>query len=214
MTLNIDIFSDLICPWCFIGKRRLSKAISLLDEKYEVNIAWYPFQLNPQMPPEGMDRKVYRTAKFGSWSKSLELEVKVVEAGAEDGIYFAFDRIQRTPNTFDGHRLVWLARREGIQDALVEALFQSYFTQGEDISDQSILINIARRTGLSAARVESFFYSGEGVEEVRQEEEKARHLEISGVPFFVVNGESGISGAQPTEVLLTLFDRVMQPENI
>lgn len=212
MTLNINIFSDLICPWCFIGKRRLSKAISLLNEKYEVNIAWYPFQLNPQMPPKGIDRKVYRTAKFGSLSKSLELDVKVVEAGAEEGIHFAFERIQRTPNTFDGHRLIWLAGREGIQDDLVEALFQSYFTQGEDISDRSILIEIAQRTGLSAARVENFFYSGEGVEEVRQEEKKARQLEIGSVPFFVVN-KFGLSGAQLPDVFIALFEKVMQLEN-
>jgi predicted DsbA family dithiol-disulfide isomerase len=213
MILNIDIFSDLICPWCFIGKRRLSKAISLLDKKYEVNIAWHPFQLNPQMPPEGIDRKVYRTAKFGSWAKSLELDRQVVEAGAKEGIHFAFERIQRTPNTFDGHRLIWLAGQEGIQDALVEALFHSYFTQGEDIGDRSILIDIARKAGLSAARVESFFSSDEGIEEVRQEEEKARQLQFGGVPFFVVNGKFGLSGAQLPDVFIALFEKVMQIEH-
>ncbi|HCF25844.1 MAG TPA: disulfide bond formation protein DsbA [Cyanobacteria bacterium UBA11049] len=213
MTLNIAIFSDLICPWCFIGKRRLSKAISLLDEKSEFYTAWYPFQLNPQMPPEGMDRKVYRTAKFGSWSKSLKLDAQVVEVGATEGIHFAFDRIQRTPNTLNAHRLVWLAGKEGIQDALVEALFQSYFTQGKDISDRSILIDIAQRTGLSSANVESLFYSGEGVEAVCQEEEKARQLKIGGVPLFIVNGKFGLSGAQLPNVFIALFEKVMQLEN-
>ena len=99
MTLNIDIFSDLVCPWCFISKRRLSKAIRLLDGRSKINVTWYLFQLNPQMPPEGMDRKAYRTVKFGSWSKSLELDAQVVEVGASEGIHFVFDRIQRTPNT-------------------------------------------------------------------------------------------------------------------
>jgi predicted DsbA family dithiol-disulfide isomerase len=213
MTLNINIFSDLICPWCFIGKRRLSKAIGLLDGRTEINVTWYPFQLNPQMPPEGMDRKVYRIAKFGSWSKSLKLDAQVVEVGATEGIHFAFDRIQRTPNTLNAHRLVWLARRKGIQDALVEALFQSYFTQGRDISDRSILIDIAQRTGLSSTRVESLFYSGEGVEEVRQEEEKARQLKIGGVPLFIVNGKFGLSGAQLPDVFIALFEKVMQLKN-
>lgn len=212
-SLNINIFSDLICPWCFIGKRRLSKAIGLLDGRAEFNVTWYPFQLNPQIPPEGMDRKVYRTAKFGSWSKSLELDAQVVEVGATEGIHFAFDRIQRTPNTLNGHRLVWLAGREGIQDALVEALFQSYFTQGKDISDRSILIDIAQRTGLSSAPVESLFYSGEEVEEVRQEEEKARQLKIGGVPLFIVNRKFGLSGAQLPDVFIALFEKVMQLEN-
>lgn len=167
----------------------------------------------PKCRQKAWTEKVYRSAKFGSWSKSLELDAQVVEVGAEEDIHFAFERIQRTPNTFDGHRLIWLAGREGIQEALVEALFHSYFTQGEDIGARSTLIEIARRTGLSAARIESFFYSDEGAEEVRQEEEKVRQLQIGGVPFFIVNGKFGLSGAQLPDIFLALFEKVMQLEN-
>jgi predicted DsbA family dithiol-disulfide isomerase len=128
MVLHIDVISDVVCPWCFIGKRRLEKAIAILDRQQEVRVRWLPFQLNPQMSKEGTSRRAYRTKKFGSWERSQELDAKVVAVGKSEGINFAFDRIEGTPNTFDAHRLIWLADREGVQDAVVEALFQAYFT--------------------------------------------------------------------------------------
>src|SRR3954464_14907495 len=128
MTFTIDIISDVICPWCFIGKRRLEKAVAALDGAHEVRVRWLPFQLNPQMPPEGVSRREYRTRKFGSWERSLELDAQVAAAGEGEGIHFAFERMERTPNTLDAHRLIWLAEQEGIQDAVVEALFRAYFS--------------------------------------------------------------------------------------
>src|SRR5947209_19014769 len=122
MVLHIDVVSDVICPWCYIGKRRLEKAVAAIEGEYEVRVRWLPFQLNPTMAKDGISRRDYRTKKFGSWQRSLELDAKVVAVGKEEGIHFAFDRIERTPNTLNAHRLIWLADKEGVQDGVVEAL--------------------------------------------------------------------------------------------
>src|SRR5947209_17108367 len=127
MILTVDVISDVICPWCYIGKRRLEKAVAALD--LQVEVRWLPFQLNPAMPKEGVSRREYRTRKFGSWERSLELDARVVAVGEAEGISFALDRIERTPNTLDAHRLIWLAGEQGIQDAVVEALFRAYFIE-------------------------------------------------------------------------------------
>jgi predicted DsbA family dithiol-disulfide isomerase len=148
-TLLIDVVSDVICPWCFIGKRRLEGALALLGNPADVKVVWRPFQFNPRMPPEGMDRRGYRTAKFGSWERSLALDARVAEAGRGEGITFAFARMVRTPNTLDAHRLLWLAGRLGVQDGVAESLFKGYFTAGADLNDQATLIALAvcrRRT--------------------------------------------------------------------
>ncbi len=130
---TIDVISDVICPWCYVGKRRLEKSIALAGLG-DVRVRWHPFQLNLQMPREGMNRKEYRTAKFGSWERSLALDAQVTEAGRAEGIPFAFDKIERTPNTLDAHRLIELAEQEHLQAAVVEAVFRAYFTQGRDIT--------------------------------------------------------------------------------
>src|SRR5208282_1313272 len=148
MALDIDIISDVICPWCFIGKRRLEKAVANLDRQHEVRVRWLPFQLNPTMPKEGIRRREYRTRKFGSWERSLELDAKVVAVGQTEGIHFAFDRIERTPNTVDARRLIWLADQQDCRDAIVEALFRAYFTEGRDIVDRQALIDVVAEAGL------------------------------------------------------------------
>src|ERR1700689_4164500 len=134
MNLTVEVISDVICPWCFIGKRRLEKAIAALDGKHECQVRWLPFQLNPAMPKEGISRKEYRIRKFGSWERSMELDAAMIAFGETEGIHFAFDRIERTPNTVDAHRLIWLADQQGRQGAVVEALFVAYFTDGRDIA--------------------------------------------------------------------------------
>ena len=126
MKLSVDVISDVICPWCYIGKRRLENAIAAADE--QVSVRWHPFQLNPTMPSEGISRKEYRTRKFGSWERSKELDANVSTVGESEGIHFDFDNIERTPNTVDAHRLIWLADQHGCQDEVVEALFRAYFT--------------------------------------------------------------------------------------
>ena len=140
MTITVDVISDVICPWCWIGKRRLEKAIVALG--MPVKIRWLPFQLNPMMPEEGIRRQAYRIQKFGSWERSQELDVRVAAVGKEEGIDFAFDRIERTPNTQAAHRLIWLAEQEGIQGVVVEALFRAYFTDGRDISNRQTLLDV------------------------------------------------------------------------
>jgi predicted DsbA family dithiol-disulfide isomerase len=145
MTLTVDVISDVICPWCYLGKRRLEMATAGFD----VRVRWLPFQLNPQMPKEGISRKEYRTAKFRNWERSLELDAKMVAIGEAEGIRFAFDKIERTPNTLDAHRLIWLADKQGIQDAVVEALFLAYFTEGQDISNRRTLLGWKKSRRLS-----------------------------------------------------------------
>ena len=125
MIITVDVISDVICPWCYIGKRRLEKAITALDGKHEVRVHWLPFQLNPDMPREGVSRKEYRIKKFGSWERSQELDAKLIAVGEIEGIHFAFDRMERTPNTLDAHRLIWLADQNRCQDAIMEALFRN-----------------------------------------------------------------------------------------
>jgi predicted DsbA family dithiol-disulfide isomerase len=155
MVLTVDVISDVICPWCYIGKRRLERAVAALAGRHEVRVRWHPFQLNPGMPREGMDRKAYRTAKFGSWERSLALDAGVAAAGAAEGIAFAFERIERTPNTLDAHRLIRLAGERGVQDAVVEALFRAYFTEGRDLGDRQTLLDVVAGAGLDRGSAEA-----------------------------------------------------------
>ncbi len=166
---SIAIYSDLICPWCYIGKRRMEEALQQLPAATQVSRSWHPFQLNPEMPREGLNRKMYRSKKFGSWERSRAMDAQVTAAGKSVGIEFRYDLQTHTPNTFDSHRLVWLAGTSGVQDAVVEALFRAYFCEGSA---------------------------------VREEEQRARMLGISGVPLYVINEAVSFSGAQPAETFL------------
>src|SRR5262249_33215508 len=155
--VRVDVISDVICPWCYVGKRRLEKAIALSGRR-DVRVRWHPFQLNPLMPKEGMNRREYRTAKFGSWERSLALDAQVTEAGRAEGIPSAFDKSGGTPNTLEAHRLIWLADREGVQDAVVEALFRAYFTEGRDISRTPTLLDVVAGAGLDRGRGEGMLH--------------------------------------------------------
>ena len=207
MNLSVDVISDVICPWCFIGKRRLEKAVTALDASHEVRVRWLPFQLNPQMPKEGVSRREYRTRKFGSWERSQELDAKVVAVGKEEGIHFAFDRMERTPNTLDAHRLIWLAETEGVQNAVVEALFRAYFTEGRDISNPQTLLDVVAEAGLDRSKAEGVLTSGGGQEAIREADELARRVRVEGVPCFILNGKVTLSGAQPPDAFLEAFGR-------
>jgi predicted DsbA family dithiol-disulfide isomerase len=205
MNVSVDVFSDVICPWCFIGKRRLEKALAALDRQHEVRVRWLPFQLNPQMPKEGINRTDYRTTKFGSWERSQELDAKMVAVGETEGIRFALDRIERTPNTLDAHRLIWLAEKHGVQDAVVEALFRAYFTEGRDISSRKMLLDVVAEAGLDRHQAEGVLNSNEGLEAIREAHEQSRRMSVEGVPFFIINGKIRLSGAQPPEAFLEAF---------
>jgi predicted DsbA family dithiol-disulfide isomerase len=203
--LSVDVISDVICPWCYIGKRRLEKAIAALDGPHEVRVRWLPFQLNPTMPKEGISRREYRTAKFGSWERSQALDAKMIAVGEAEGIHFAFDRIERTPNTVDAHRLIWLADKDGVQDAVVEALFRAYFTDGRDISNRQTLIDAVVEAGLDRGKAEDLLKGDDGLEAIREADELSRRFRVEGVPFFIVNGKITLSGAQPPEAFLEAF---------
>jgi predicted DsbA family dithiol-disulfide isomerase len=205
--MQIEIYSDVVCPWCFIGKRRLEQALETAGYAQEAHIAWRPFQLNPTMPKEGMDRRVYLDAKFGGADARRAIEERVAKAGEADGIEFAFDRIARTPNTFDAHRLIWFAEQQGCQDQVVEALFHSYFTKGREIGSLNSLAEIASDCGLNCEEVERFLASDRAVQEVRAEEATGHRLGIRGVPYFVLNGSTSISGAQPPEIFVSALQQ-------
>ena len=210
MQLSIDIISDVICPWCFIGKRRFEKAVRLLPEDTQAQVRWRPFELNPHMPPEGMDRKLYRTRKFGSSERSQALDAQLTEAGASEGIPFAFDRMERTPNTVDAHRLIWLAGKEGAQGAMVDGLFDAYFIQGLDIGDREVLAHIAASAGVEEDRARAFLDSSEGRNEIQAEELWARRLGVEGVPFFLINSGVAISGAQKPEIIAATLRQAIE----
>lgn len=206
MTINVDVISDVICPWCYIGKRRLEKAVAL-SGRDDVRVRWHPFQLNPRMPKAGISRQEYRTAKFGSWERSLALDAQVNEAGRAEGISFAFDKIERTLNTLDAHRLIWRADQDGVQDAVVEALFQAYFTEGRDIADAQTLLDVVGEAGLDRSRAESLLGGDDGMEAIRAAEERARSAGVQGVPFFIVNDSLVLSGAREPKDFLAAFNQ-------
>jgi len=200
--LSIDVISDVICPWCFIGKRRLEKAIAFHEKP--VTVRWHPFQLNLAMPKEGISRREYRIGKFGSWERSMELDANIVAVGKEEGIHFDFDRIERTPNTSDAHRLIWLADKEGIQDAVVEALFLAYFTYGRDISNQQTLFGVVAEAGMDRKRAEAMLNSYEDLVAIKKQEWR---FHVDSVPFFIINSEITLPGAQSPDVFFAAFNQ-------
>jgi predicted DsbA family dithiol-disulfide isomerase len=203
--MRIDIYSDIVCPWCYVGKRRLERALTSVGS--DVHVVWRPFQLNPMMPSDGMDRTTYLKAKFGSLEAFGRMEEQLLAAGTEEQIPFALEKIQLTPNTFAAHRLVWHAAQQGKQDEVVEALFRSYFVEGENIGDLKTLAHAAVEAGLDRTGIEKFLASEKGVVEVKAEEAVGRRLGIRGVPYFVLNGRVAISGAQPPNVFVSAFQQ-------
>jgi predicted DsbA family dithiol-disulfide isomerase len=193
--LVVDVTSDLICPWCFVAKRRLEKASSILGKTLEIR--WHPFQLNPEMPVEGLDRRTYRSAKFGSWEQSQRLDAQVSAAGTEVGIRFRHDLMKRTPNTFKGHVLLAAALRDGVQkqNLVAERLFEAYFLNGEDVGNQATLLGIAHEIGVTAiSRVEDLD-SPALVSEVKTAERMAASAGIRGVPQISFQGTVVANGA-------------------
>jgi predicted DsbA family dithiol-disulfide isomerase len=198
--LVVDMVSDLICPWCFVGKRRVERAAAILKKKVEVH--WLPFELNADMPVNGLDRRVYRSAKFGSWEESQRLDAQVAAAGAEVGIAFRHDRMKRTPNTFRGHVLLAAALKDSVemQGKVAERLFQAYFVNGEDVGDPAVLLGIAREFRVSAISGVEDFDSPELVAEVRITERRVS-AGVRGVPQISFGGRVLASGAQREELL-------------
>lgn len=195
---RLEVVSDMICPWCFVGKHRLAKALAELEPELSFEVVWRPFELNPNMPRDGMDRRAYRSAKFGSWEHSQALDAHVTGIGALEGVVLRHDLMTRTPNTLDSHRLIELAGHEGVQDAIVEAVLSAYFTEGRDIGERGVLADIATSNGLSEAQVVAFLTSDEGIDDVVREKERALKSGVQGVPSFLLEGVYLFSGALPT----------------
>jgi predicted DsbA family dithiol-disulfide isomerase len=195
MTLTVTITSDFICPWCLIGERRLAKAINTLPEGTFVERKWRPFELNPDMRVEGMDRRTYRSLKFGSWERSQSLDAHTAEAAKGDDVAFNYAAMTKTPNTRLAHRLVWFAEREGQATPLVDAIFSAYFEHGRDIGDRDVLVEIAAENGWDREKVRTFLVGDEGTAEVSAAEQVAQQGGVRGVPLFEIAGET-VSGAQ------------------
>lgn len=204
---QIDIVSDAICPWCYIGKRKLERALSVLDaEGLRFSVRWNPFQLNPDMPKEGRDRTAYRIAKFGA-ERAAELDVRIKEAAAEVRLDFHPELMTCTPNTLDAHRLVWFAGKHGVQDAAMEAVFDAYFVRGQDIGEHEVLAACAATAGLDAAEVRAFLATAQIEAEMRAADRAAREAGVNGVPSFFLDGYSLFSGAQPPALMVEALRR-------
>jgi predicted DsbA family dithiol-disulfide isomerase len=204
---RIDIISDVICPWCYIGKRQLERALDILEKQHKqrFTVAWHPFQLNPDMPREGVDRAQYRIAKFGSLERSQQLDERITETAATVGLEFHLDRLTRTPNTLNAHRLIRFAGQKGLQDGVVEALFEGYFCNGVDIGDDKVLAKLGEEGGLDRDEVETLLSSEAGLKEVAAADRMARNAGIQGVPSFALQGHVLFSGAVPAEEMVQAF---------
>ena len=213
--MQIAIYADFVCPWCYIGKRRLERAAALWRDKAadsddgQLEGHWRPFQLNPTMPPEGMERDAYLNWKLGGADRVAFIHDRLAKEGAAEGLRFAFDRITRMPNTLAAHRLVDWAQRIGTEaggDAIAEALFAAYFTEGRDIGDTGELADIAAAQGLSRADAEIYLRGDGGLEAMREADVQARARGVNAVPCYVMRDSYALSGAQPPEVFLRMFE--------
>ena len=204
----IDVFSDPICPWCYIGKRRLEAAMERFGRTRDVTVRWRAFQLNPGMPAEGLPRDEYLALKFGGSERAGQIYDAVRQAGVDVGIPFAFEKIVRTPNTVQAHRLIRHSALSGRAADVVEALFRGYFIEGSDLSEDAVLADIAGECGLDAEGVRRYLAGQEGEQEVRSEHDFAVSLNITGVPCFIVEGRYAVVGAQEPDAFGPVFDLV------
>ena len=205
--IKLDILSDPICPWCFIGKTNLDRALEQRPD-HPFAIEWHPFQLNPDMPPEGMDRRAYMEAKFGGRDGAVRAYAPVLQAAEKAGLTINFEGITRTPNTLDAHRLIHWAGLEGRQTAAVSALFRAYFVEGRDIGDTTTLADIAGAIGLDRATTERLLASDADADDIRARDAHARERGVTGVPTFVIANQHVVVGAQPTELWLQVIDEI------
>ncbi|MBO6719811.1 MAG: DsbA family oxidoreductase [Rhizobiaceae bacterium] len=207
--ISVDVISDVVCPWCFIGQRRLKKAISIAGD-VEVTVRWRPFQLDPTIPPEGLDRKSYMVAKFGGEERLRQAHTRLLEAAADDDIAFALDKIERSPNTLDAHRVIRWAGGVDLnqQDRVVAGLFSAYFEKGRDLGDAGVLIDVAREAGMDASIVETLIATDADRDAVREEIATAQRMGITGVPCFLLEGKYAVVGAQDAPMLADAMQRV------
>jgi predicted DsbA family dithiol-disulfide isomerase len=200
--LKIDVYTDVICPWCWLGKRRLEKALEAVPG-VEPDIHYLPYELRPDTPEEGIDRMKHLKAKYGAGIEAMD--ARITGFGKEVGLDYHFDKAAKIPNTIKAHRVIWFAGKEGFQKPVTEALHEAYFRDGKDIGDNKVLAEVAAGAGMDKGKVEKFLNSDQGTEEVRELEEKSYNLGISGVPFFVFDDKSALSGAHPVEAFISIL---------
>lgn len=205
--MRIDVIFDTICPWCYLGKRRLEK--SLIEKPHlSAEITWHPFLLNPELPPEGVERRHYLNAKFGSEARSNRIYEAISKAGGPLGIDFQFDRINRIPNTIDSHRFVRFVqgRDPDRNSEVVETLFHAYFVRGLDTGSRTVLYDLAEELGYDVESFRAYLYSDEDVEDISEQNARAQRLSIRGIPAFIFDGQFSISGAQEPKVIGRLLE--------
>jgi len=205
----LEIVSDVVCPWCYVGKRRLAEALDQLGE-FPLSVQWRPYELNPTMPRAGMARREYCERKFGSLEQANQLYARVVDAAHAAGLELNVDRMTRTPNTRAAHRLIEFAAREGHQDAVVDGLFAAYFVNGQDVGDHTVLLDVAAAAGLARDAVSAMLAEPEGDAIIEAAERDARELGVSGVPAFVYNGHLLFAGAQSPETIALSLRRARE----
>lgn len=201
-SIQIDVVSDVVCPWCFVGRQRLAKALASLPD-VEAEVRWRPFQLDATIPPQGVDREQYMLGKFGSRERIDQIHAKIMPIGAAEGIHFDFDAIKVSPNTLDAHRVVrWAADSgPGVQDKVVGALFSRYFEQGENIGDKEVLVEAATAAGMDGPAIEALLATDADREAVSAEIATASRMGITGVPCFLLDGKYAVMGAQDVAAL-------------
>jgi predicted DsbA family dithiol-disulfide isomerase len=207
--ITLDILSDPVCPWCYIGKANLDRALEARPE-HALTIQWHPFQLNPDMPPDGADRRTYLEAKFGGNDYAVKIYARIAEAAEAAGLKIDFGGIERTPNTLDAHRLIHWAGLEGRQTAAVSRLFKAYFEDGRDIGDREVLLDIAEGIGLDREMIRRLLDSDADLDDIRARDEHARQRGVTGVPTFVLANQHVLPGAQPTELWLQVIDEIAE----
>ena len=211
LPISIDVVSDVVCPWCFVGQKRLDKALVSMTE-IQVDVRWRPYQLDPTIPPEGMDRKSYMLSKFGTEEKLREIHARLEDLGRAEGISFNFDAIKVSPNTLDAHRVIrWAATQpDGAQNRIVRRLFQLYFEEGANIGDQTVLLNAARESGMDVAVVETLLAADADRQAVQAEIATAQKMGITGVPCFLLESRYAVMGAQDADVLADAIRKVSE----
>lgn len=207
--VKLDIMSDPICPWCYIGKARLDRALEQIGD-HPFTIEWHPFQLNPDMPPEGMDRRAYLEAKFGGKDGAVKAYAPVIEAAQETGLTINLDAMTRTPNTLDAHRLIHWAGIEGRQSFVVQRLFEAYFRDGRDIGDHETLCDIADSCEMDAAVVGKLLQSDADCDDMRARDGHSRDMGVTSVPTYIIANQHAVPGAQPTELWLKVMGEIME----
>ncbi len=206
--IKINVVSDVVCPWCYIGKRRLEKAIDKVSDKFDFEIEYFPFELNPAMPEAGVDQKQYLSTKFGGSDRYAQITGQTTRVAAQEGLEFNFAAQKISPNTRKAHRVIQLAKEDGLHVKLVEAFFKAYFTEGVNLSDDANLVQIAVSVGLDKTKVETLLQSQTGEVEVEMAERELQQMGITGVPFYIIDNKYGISGAQSPETFIQAFEEI------